>query len=164
MRRVDWKKFRKDNWIPMTALDHSLVTLRFFGDSLLPEEVSALLGATPTASHHKGQELKGSQSGTVRIARTGSWQLDAERREPEDLGAQIFEILDQLTGDLAVWQSLARFRPDLFCGLFMGSSNGGVSLSPRALLALGERGIELGLDIYEADEEVRDAQRQQAIN
>jgi len=46
----------------------------------------------------------------------------------------------------------------------MCSSNGGVSLSPRALLALGERGIELGLDIYEADEEVRDAQRQQAIN
>jgi hypothetical protein len=41
----------------------------------------------------------------VRIARTGSWRLDAERREPEDLEAQIFEILDQLTGDLAVWQS-----------------------------------------------------------
>lgn len=46
----------------------------------------------------------------------------------------------------------------------MGSSNDGVSLSPRTLLALGERGIELGLDIYEADEEVRNAQRQQAIS
>jgi hypothetical protein len=64
----------------MAAFDHSLVTLRFFGDDLLPEEVSALLGATPTASHHKGQELRGNQSGTVRIARTGSWQLDAARR------------------------------------------------------------------------------------
>jgi len=148
----------------MSAFDHSLVTLRFFGDGLLPEEVSALLGATPTASHHKGQELAGSHSGVVRIARTGSWRMAAMRREPEDLEAQIFEILDQLTGDLAVWQALARFRPDLFCGLFMGSSNDGVSLSPRALLALGERGIELGLDIYEADEEVRNAQRQQAIS
>ncbi|HEL3194811.1 TPA: DUF4279 domain-containing protein [Stenotrophomonas maltophilia] len=144
----------------MAVLDQSLVTLRFFGEDLLPEKISALLGATPTASRHKGQELRGSQSGTVRIARTGSWQLDAERREPEDLEAQIFEILDQLTADLAVWQSLARFRPDLFCGLFMGSSNGGVSLSPRALLALGQRGIELGLDIYDAEEEVRNAQRQ----
>lgn len=148
----------------MAAFDDSLVTLQFFGDDLLPEEVSALLGATPTASHHKGQQLKGSQSGAVRIAKIGSWRLSAARREPEDLEAQIFEILDQLTGDLAVWQSLARFRPDLFCGLFMGSSNGGVSLSPRALLALGQRGIELGLDIYEAEEEVRNAQRQQAIN
>lgn len=118
----------------MAAFDHSLVTLRFFGDSLMPEEVSGLPGATPTTSHHKGQEPRSNQSGIVRIARTGSWQLDAERREPEDLEAQIFEILDQLTDDLVVWQSLARFRPDLFCGLFMGSSNGGVSLSRAARL------------------------------
>lgn len=142
----------------MVAFDHSLATLRFFGDELLPDEISALLGATPTASHQKGQEFKGSHSGTVRIARTGSWRLSAPRREPEDLEAQIFEILDQLTGDLAVWQSLARFRPDLFCGLFMGSSNDGVSLSPRALLALGQRDIELGLDVYDAGEDERNAQ------
>lgn len=137
----------------MAAFDHSLVTLRFFGDDLLPEEVSALLGATPTAAHHKGQQLTGSQPDAVRIARTGSWRLGAARREPEDLEAQIFEILDQLTSDLSAWQSLAPFRPDLFCGLFMGSGNDGVSLSPRALLALGQRGIELGLDIYDAKEE-----------
>ncbi len=148
----------------MTVFDHSQVTLRFSGDDLTPVAITALLGASPTAAHHKGQQLTGSQSGAVRIARTGSWGLSAARREPEDLEAQIFEILDQLTGDLAVWQSLARFRPDLFCGLFMGSSNDGVSLSPRVPLALGERGIELGLDIYEADEEVRNAQRQQVIN
>lgn len=144
----------------MTAFNHSLVTLRFFGDDIIPDEITAMLGANPTAAHHKGQQLTGSQPGAVRNARTGSWRLSALRREPEDLEAQIFEILDQLTGDLAVWQSLARFRPDLFCGLFMCSSNDGVSLSPRVLLALGERGIELGLDIYEADEEVRNAQRQ----
>lgn len=148
----------------MTAFDHSLVMLRFSRDDLTPVAITALLGASPTAAHHKGQQLRGNQSGTVRIARTGSWQLDAERREPEDLDAQIFEILDQLTDDLAVWQSLARFRPDLFCGLFMGSSNGGVLLSPRALLALGQRGIELGLDIYEADEEVRNAPCPEVIN
>jgi len=148
----------------MAAFDHSLVTLRFFGSDLLPDEITALLGATPTASYHKGQELKGSQSGVVRVARTGGWRLDAERREPEDLEVQIFEILDQLTSDLAIWNSLERFRPDLFCGLFMGSSNDGVSLSPRVLLALGQRGIELGLDIYDAEEEVRNAQRQQVIN
>jgi len=143
----------------MAAFDHSLVTLRFFGDDLLPDEISALLGAAATASHHKGQELAGSHSGVVRIARTGSWRMASMRREPEDLETQIFEILDQLTGDPAIWKSLARFRPDLFCGLFMASSNDGVSLSPKVLLALGERGIELGLDIYDAHEDVRNAQR-----
>ncbi len=46
----------------------------------------------------------------------------------------------------------------------MGSSNDGVSLSPRVLLALGERGIELGLDIYDADEEQPTAPRAELIN
>lgn len=141
----------------MAAFDYSLVTLRFFGDDLQPDEITAMLGARPTAAHHKGQQLTGSQPGAVRSARTGSWRLSALRREPEDLEAQIFEILDQLTSDLAAWQSLEPFRPNLFCGLFMGSGNDGVSLSPRALLALGQRGIELGLDIYDADEEERTA-------
>jgi hypothetical protein len=101
----------------MTVFDHSLVTLRFFGDDLVPAAITALLGASPTASHHKSQQFTGSQPGTLRIASTGSWRLSAARREPEDLEAQIFEILDQLTGDLAAWQSLAPFRPNLFCGL-----------------------------------------------
>lgn len=96
----------------------------------------------------------------MRIAKTGSWRVIPLRREPEDLEAQIFEILDQLAGDLAIWASLARFRPDLFCGLFMASSNDGVSLLPRTLLALGQHGIELGLEIYDAGEDVRNARRQ----
>jgi len=44
-----------------------------------------------------------------------------------------------------------RFEVDIFCGLFMGSSNEGLSLSPRTLSALGQCGIELGLDIYGPD-------------
>lgn len=40
---------------------------------------------------------------------------------------------------------------------------GSQSGTPRAA-RLGERGIELGPNIYEADEEVGNAQRQQAIN
>jgi hypothetical protein len=54
---------------------------------------------------------------------------------------------------------------DLICSVaFSWAAAMMVSAFARALLALGERGIELGLDIYEADEEVRNAQRQQAIS
>lgn len=119
----------------------------------MPDEISALLGANPTVSHQKGQELVGSHAGVKRIAKTGSWRLSAARREPEDLEAQIFEILQQLTQDLTIWESLARFQPDLFCGLFMGSSNDGLSISAKALLAIGQRGIAIGLDTYDAGEE-----------
>ena len=137
----------------MGVIDHSVATLRFFGDDLVPDEITALLGASPTVSYRKGQELVGSKTGIVRIAKTGSWRLSAARREPEDLEAQILEILAQLTQDLKVWESLSRFQPDLFCGLFMGSSNDGLPLSAKVLLSLGQRGIALGLDIYDVGEQ-----------
>ncbi len=136
----------------MGVLDHSRATLRFFGDDLVPDDVSSLLGATPTVAHVKGQEIVG-LNGRVRIAKTGSWRLEARRREPEDLEAQIFELLDSLTGDLSAWTSLSRYKPDLFCGIFMGSRNDGLPLSAEALLALGQRGVALDLDIYDFDDE-----------
>ena len=142
----------------MGAFDYSMATLRLFGDDLIPEEVSALLGASPTEAHHKGEELVGRRTGNKRIAKTGSWHLQAARREPEDLEGQILEILKQLTPDLSKWTSLARFQPNLFCGLFMASSNDGTLLSPKALLALGERGIALGLDIYDDGDDLGDAE------
>ena len=138
----------------MGTIDHSVATLRFFGDDLVPDEISALLGASPTASCVKGQELVGRKTGTVRIAKTGSWRLSATRREPEDLESQIFEILDQLCQDLRVWTAIsARYEPDLFCGIFMGGTNDRLLLSAKALLALGQRGICLDLDIYDAGDD-----------
>lgn len=137
----------------MGVLDHSLATLRLFGDDLIPENLTALLGAAPTEACVKGQEIVGRSTGKMRIAKTGSWRLNADRREPEDLEAQIFELFDKLSGDMSVWASLSRYKPDLFCGIFMGSSNDGLPLSAKALLALGQRGIALDLDIYDFDDE-----------
>ena len=138
----------------MGVVSRSVAALRFFGDDLVPEDISALLGATPTAAFAKGQEIVGHKTGTVRIAKTGSWRLCASDREPEDLEGQVFELLDQLNQDVAVWATLSsRYQLDLFCGIFMGSSNDGLLLSPKVSLALGLRGISLALDIYDAGDE-----------
>ena len=117
------------------------------GDDLIPEEITKLLGAQPTDSHVKGQELS-SASGT-RVAEFGMWRLSVPDREPEDINAQVECLLAGLTYDLQVWSLLAsKFELDLFCGLFMNETNEGASLSPATLLALGQRGIEMSLDIY----------------
>jgi hypothetical protein len=64
------------------------------------------------------------------------------------------EILAGMTNDLAVWQRLTSvYQADVFCGLFLEQKNQGISVSPQTLQLLGERGIELGLDIYAPDEE-----------
>jgi len=77
------------------------------------------------------------------------WQLKAASCEPENLDKQVAELLAKLSPDLAVWASLSkRFEIDLFCGLFMEQSNEGGEISAATLMALGERGIALGLDIY----------------
>ena len=125
------------------------------GDDLVPVEVTALLGTSPTAAHIKGEtgdHVVGPKVGDVRVARSGIWMLDAADREPEDMNGQIQELLSRMTSDLLVWLSITkRFRVDLFCGLWLTGSESGMTLSPKSLAALGERGIELGLCIYGDD-------------
>ncbi|ASL48723.1 hypothetical protein bAD24_p00060 (plasmid) [Burkholderia sp. AD24] len=137
----------------MGPLQRSRATLRIAGDELIPDEISHLLGCLPTSSRRKGEEISGKTSGQKHVAISGLWRLTASPREPEDLDGQIDEILIRLTDDLKVWKALSqRYSVDLFCGLFMGCGNEGLSLSARSSKLLGARGIELGLDIYGPDD------------
>ena len=113
-------------------------------------EITRLLGAQPTLARTKGEIWAGAKTGKDHTAHTGQWHLKASDREPEDLDGQVQELLGKLTQDLTVWAALAQqFQIDLFCGIFMQSDNEGATLSPDTLAALGNRGIELSLDIYD---------------
>jgi hypothetical protein len=129
----------------MAQVGRSVATLRVAGVDLVPDEVSELLGIQPTHAQRKGQP---SRSG-MHIATFGLWRLEARNREPENVNGQVEELLSQVTSKLEVWRVLGRrFEVDLFCGWFMNESNEGLDISPASLLALGERGIQLSLDIY----------------
>jgi hypothetical protein len=132
------------------ALHETAATLRFFGDDLDPDEISARLGAIPTVGVRKGGTWT-TDRGVSKPARTGSWRLEMARRQPGDLDGLVAELLGMLTEDLAVWEELTtRFSADLFCGLFMREGNEGLSLSPETMQALGSRRLLLGLDIHGA--------------
>lgn len=134
----------------MAQIQKSVATLRIFGDSLVPDEITNLLGCAPTVATTKGEIIR-HPSGRERISRHGSWRLEALNCEPENLDHQVSWLLCQLTEDSDTWLFLNKtFKVDLFCGLFMGSSNEGFSLSPTSLLALGSRGIEIGFDVYDS--------------
>ena len=138
----------------MAHLQRAVASLRIAGDDLIPEEVTALLGASPTHAQTKGQEIPLKSSSRTRVALFGQCRLHAAETEPEDLDGQVAELLGKLTNDLAIWQDLScRFNIDLFCGWFMGGDNEGVTVEPETLKALGERGISLALDIYGPDAE-----------
>lgn len=134
----------------MAQIHKSAATLRIFGDSLIPDEITRLLGSKPTKATQKGEIIL-YDSGREQIARHGSWRLEISDCVPENLDHQISWILSQLTDDLEIWNNLhKKFRIDLFCGLFMNSSNEGFSLSSETILALGSRGIAIGFDIYDS--------------
>jgi hypothetical protein len=138
----------------LATLQLSVAALRVFGDDVIPSEISLLLGAEPSKAAIKEEPIQASSNARARTARTGSWRLQVQDREPGDPDAQVAELLGPLTTDLQVWRDLAeRFKVDLFCGWFMSESNEGISLSPKTLRALGDRGIELQLDIYGPESE-----------
>jgi hypothetical protein len=142
----------------MAHLERSAACLRITGDSLIPEKITTMLGHPPTYAQIKGETLISKKTGSTRIALFGMWQLEANESKPEDLDGQIGEILGKLTADLDVWSKIGeQFDMDFFCGLFMGKSNEGLSLSPNTLAAIGLRGIELDLDIYGPDELLNDS-------
>lgn len=131
-----------------------MATLRIWGDELIPDEISRVLGGRPTIAHSKGEELRvASNPDQVRVARFGSWHLEATASVPEDVNGQVAELLSKLTTDLSVWASIAdKFKVDVFCGLFMVESNEGFSLSTEAMSELASRGIEIGFVIYDPDD------------
>ena len=108
-----------------------------------------LLGCAPTRSARKGDVTVGRVTGKAVVARTGLWMLWVQDQSPESLDRQIEEVLALATSEFDVWRDLtAKYKADLFCGLFMSSSNDGVDLSASTLGALCSRGLALCLDVY----------------
>ena len=135
----------------MGILHKSAASISFFGDDLDPAEITAALGAEPTVGVRKGGHWL-TKSGAEKIAPRGSWRMEAERCEPDDLDGQINDLLDGLSNDLPAWRSFSqRYRGRAFCGLFLASGNEGLTLRSETLARLGERGLLIDLDIYGSD-------------
>ena len=109
-----------------------------------------MIGLQPDNAYRKGEiaswgRFKG------RAAESGFWHLSVPASEPGDLEAQITDLLARATSDVSAWRSIAdSYSGNLFCGLFMKTMNEGLSLSKATMGALGVRGIELQLDIYDS--------------
>ena len=143
----------------MAIIASTALALRFFGDDLDPAEVTALLGAKPTHARRKG-DVRRHKNGRKTVARSGTWQLDVPDREPGDLSGQLEQLFSRLTPDLSVWRALAsRYQADVYCGLFMDRRGESEELVQPMLAALGERGLSLGLELYDPSRDEQDLLR-----
>ena len=136
----------------MAALHRAVASLLIFGDELEPSDVTEILGGMPTHSYKRGDDIRRRPDLPERLALRGHWRREANSTEPEDLHAQVLELLHGLTLDLEKWEKLcARFRIIVFCGWYMHEGNEGVEVAPHTLRLLADRGIGLSLDIYAPD-------------
>ena len=136
----------------MGELFESVATLRFFGDDLIPDRVSEMLGGHPTFSSRKGDMVRMVENGSEVRAHTGSWRLRTSRLRPGDLDRHVVELFQNLTENINVWQMLScQFKADVFFGIKLANYNEGFSLSPESLRAGSSRGLLFDFDLYGSD-------------
>ncbi len=75
----------------MAHVQRSVASIRFAGDALNPEALSADLGCSPTLSYAKG-DVRPKKRGAV-VWQSGMWLLEAKLCEPENLDAQVEGLL-----------------------------------------------------------------------
>jgi hypothetical protein len=126
----------------------TFASLRLYGDSLEPKEVSRLLQLDPDDSAPKG--LKTTVSGKSRTAPTGRWILRTEGRiESTNLEDHIEWLVDHLEkAGVSPIHIEGVTAADLFCFWDSATGHGGPKFSPELLNRLAKLQLSLGLDIY----------------
>jgi len=134
-------------------VDRFKITLRVIGDKLDPDQITSILKCPPTRSHMKGDRSITTPSGNISIPKKGQWALSIHSKDCEGGEIELEEglkiLLGKLPSDAKLWRSLTtKYRIDIFCGLFLESSNRGFGLTANASRMLSHRNLEVGFDLY----------------
>jgi hypothetical protein len=124
------------------------ITLRVFGgEGFDPEYITKMLGCRPTMAEIKGQRVV-TPSGT-RTAQESRWSLTVESDHKDEIEQGLTALLNRLPANLELWRNLTqRYYIDIYCGLFLRTSNRGFGLSPQVSRMLADRNLGIGFDLY----------------
>ena len=133
-------------WLAGGEVEECSLLLRFFGDDLEPDKITALLGVAPTTAARKSEEV--TLWSKPKPAHTGMWLLDCERTDdtPDN---QVQLLFGDLADELSIWTDLAAsYTAELKCHLFLKRWNRGTIFLPETMSAIAARHLSLNLDIY----------------
>jgi hypothetical protein len=121
-------------------------TLRVFGNTLDPSEITQLLGQVPTSSYLAGDPV--SQRVTAK-RKMGMWRLESSLSRTEPLSRHVTALLARLPSDSTIWSKIhGRFSADIYCGVDVNVPNSGMSLTSEAIEALAVRKLSVEFDFY----------------
>jgi len=134
-------------------VDRFKITLRVSGDKLDPEKITSILKCPPTRSHIKGSRSITTPRGNISVPKKSQWALSIYSKDYENGEIELEEglkiLLGKLPSDAKLWRSLTtKYDVDVFCGLFLETSNRGFGLSANASKMLSHRNLEIGFDLY----------------
>jgi len=134
-------------------VDETRVTLGVYGPELEPDEISTLLGCTPTSAHRCGDLRRNG----IPPWPQGAWLLSVEGKAPTGPEELIELLTARLPGESAIWERLtAKYSVRVTLGLFTGDWNRGFELSPSSISRLAAIGARVGFDIYADHEDNED--------
>jgi hypothetical protein len=126
-------------------IDASRAHLCLYGDDLIPDEVSSVLGLQPTEAHRKGDPSRTPGHGYG----IGSWVLTCAVEKPDEPENALTSLLNSLPADPELWRELKnRYVIRITLGLTLLSWNRGFTLPAPLLRRIADLGIEIGFDIY----------------
>ncbi|MEL6231571.1 MAG: DUF4279 domain-containing protein [Cyanobacteria bacterium J06627_3] len=134
----------EDNFGRPSAYE-SAVSLRFWGEALVPDEITQALGVQPQIAHGKGESLSPSLMPTAPI---GIWIYFANESVDRPLDDNILSLLQQLPQELDIWHCLTDQHSGIIsCGLRFDQQDCGQFLSAATLEKVGERRLAIDFDL-----------------
>jgi hypothetical protein len=124
----------------------SKASLRVFGDSLEPSEISAMLEIEPTKAGRKGEPAF---TPLRRPLGSSVWILEsplADHLPLQDHFRWLLDTLEPRRKQLA--EITKKYEADFFCGFSSANSQGACILDPELLSRLAKLGVEVVLDLY----------------
>ena len=130
-------------------VDDAAASLCIYGDELDPDQITRLLGLSPTHSHRRGDRLR--PDGPP--FRTGAWlyKVDSDVA-PDAPELALRHLLDRLPSDRVLWTQLGqRYDIRISFRIGFGGWNKGFALSARNIQRVAALGVCLDFDLYASE-------------
>lgn len=132
-------------------IDEMSISFCIYGDDLDPDQISQILGVSPTHAYREGEHrLSRAERARHPVpSASAAWILRVRDQSPRQPGELTKELLDQLPDDEALWDQLAsRYHVRLSYGLFVVDWSSGFSLSPELVARIARMRAVVEFDIY----------------
>ncbi|MDA0865761.1 MAG: DUF4279 domain-containing protein [Cyanobacteria bacterium] len=135
------------------AVAKTSITLAIYGDDLIPEEISQLLGYE--AKYIRRGERRNPRASPYKKS---AWLFNQKGEAPITAEEIIREILSKILTDSGIWKELAsRYDVQVRIAIHMKNWNQGFDLSAETIQQIAGLGAKMVFDIYAyVDDEVND--------